>query len=294
MRVLITGGGGFLAGHLLAQLQTIVGIEARSLMRAECDLAGDKVRLMSVLRAFQPDRVVHLAGRINGSESELVRDNQLATKNLFEAVRQVTPRVRLVLSSTTAVYGCGGSVEAPLSEGQQVTPRGHYANSKHACEQEATLHVQAGGCVVTARISNPVGPNMPTALLCGSLARQIVEIERGQAPILVLRDLSPRRDFIPVGDCVRALWQIAESGGSGVVYNVASGFSTSVAKIVDTYLALSHVRPIEVQVSHREDERSPVQEQWISNTRLLGLGWQSAQTLRQVISDHLETERRRA
>ena len=74
MRVLITGGGGFLAGHLLAELQAIAGIETRSLMRAECDLARDRVPLMSVLRAFQPDRVVHLAGRINGSGSELIRD----------------------------------------------------------------------------------------------------------------------------------------------------------------------------------------------------------------------------
>jgi len=215
MRVLITGGGGFLAGHLLAQLQKIPGIEARTLMRAECDLAGNKVQLISVLRAFQPARVIHLAGRINGSESELIRDNHLATKNLFEAVRQVAPGIRLLLSSTTAVYGCGGSAGAPLSEDQPVAPIGYYANSKHACEQEASVHMRAGGCVVTARISNPVGPNMPTALLCGSLARQIVEIERGQAPILVLRDLSHRRDFIPVGDCVRALWEIAESGAPG-------------------------------------------------------------------------------
>ena len=292
MRILITGGGGFLAGHLLAQLQTIPGIEARSLTRAECDLSGDKERLFSVLRAFQPARVFHLAGRINGSESELFRDNQLATRNLLEAVQLLAPAARVVLSSTAAVYGCGGSAEAPLSEDQSVAPRGHYAISKYACEQEAGMYARAGSWVVTARISNPVGPNMGSALLCGTLARQIVGIERGQSPILFLRDLSPQRDFISAGDCVRALWQVAEYGTSGAIYNVASGITTSVGRIVDTYLALAHVRPIEVQCSSRGNERSSVQEQWISNARLLALGWRASETLRQAISDQLEAERR--
>jgi nucleoside-diphosphate-sugar epimerase len=294
MRVLITGGGGFLAGHLLAQLQTISGIEAHSLTRAECDLARDTERLFSVLRVFQPARVFHLAGRINGSESELFRDNQLATRNLLEAVQRLAPAARVVLSSTAAVYGCGGSAEAPLSEDQSVAPRGHYATSKHACEQEAGVFARAGSWVVTARISNPVGPNMNTALLCGTLARQIVEIERGQSPILVLRDLSPQRDFISAGDCVRALTHMAEYGTSGAIYNVASGVTISVGKIVNTYLALARVRTIEVQCKPRRDERSSVQEQWISNERLLALGWRSAETVNQAISDQLEAERRRA
>ena len=77
MRVLITGGGGFLAGHLSAHLQTIDGIEVRSLRRAECDLSRDHEQLRSVLSAFKPDTIFHLAGRIGGSEAELNRDNWL-------------------------------------------------------------------------------------------------------------------------------------------------------------------------------------------------------------------------
>jgi nucleoside-diphosphate-sugar epimerase len=294
MRVLITGGGGFLAEHLLRHLRTISGIEARTLPRAECDLAVDKEQLFSVLRAFQPARVFHLAGRINGSESELFRDNQLATRNLLEAVQRVVPSARFVLASTTAIYGRGGSVAAPLSEDQPAAPLGHYATTKHASEQEVSAYVATGGWVVTARISNPVGPNMDTALLCGSLARQIVEIERGKAPILVLRDLSPKRDFISVFDCMRALWRMAEFGTSGEIYNVASGTTTSVGEIVDTYLALARIRPIEVQCGPRNDERSSVQEQWISNARLLALGWRPAEAVRHAIYDQLEAERRRA
>lgn len=295
MRVLITGGGGFLAGHLLARLQATAGVEVRSLSRAECDLSRNPEKLLSQLRFFPPDRIFHLAGRIDGSKSELFRDNRLATRNLLEAVgRLARPATRIVLGSTTAVYGYGGTATAPLSEDQAAAPHGYYACSKQAAEEEAAAYARSGGWIVTARISNPVGANMSTALLCGTLGRQIVEIERGKAPILTLRDLKPKRDFISTRDCARALWQLAEFGTSGTIYNVASGNSISIAEIVSVFLGLAHVRPIEVKSCPTDEERSTVREQWLSNARLRALGWKPEETVRQAIGDQLAAERKRA
>jgi nucleoside-diphosphate-sugar epimerase len=294
MRVLITGGGGFLAGHLLAHLQATAGVEARSLSHAECDLSRDKEQLVLKLREFHPARILHLAGRINGSESELFRDNQLATRNLLEAVGHVTPPVpRIVLGGTTAVYGYGGTAAEPLSEDQGAAPQGHYARSKLAAEEEAAAFALSGGWIVTARMSNPVGANMSTALLCGTLARQIVEIERGKMPILTLRDLKPKRDFISARDCARALWHLAEVGTPGATYNVASGESISIAEIVSVFLDLANVKPIEVKSWPTDEERSSVREQWLSNARLLALGWKPEETVRKAISDQLAAERKR-
>jgi nucleoside-diphosphate-sugar epimerase len=294
MRVLITGGGGFLAGHLLAQLRTTAGVEVRSLSRAECDLSRDKQQLFSDLQVFQPDRILHLAGRINGSESELFRDNDLATKNLLEAVGCLVPATRIVLGSTTAVYGYGGTAAAPLSEDQPATPHGHYACSKHAAEEEAAAYARSGGWIVTARMSNPIGADMSTDLLCGTLARQIVEIERGKAPILTLRDLKPKRDFISARDCARALWHLSEFGMPGTIYNVASGDSISIAEVVGFFLDLAQVRPIGVTSCPTDAERSAVREQWLSNARLLALGWKPEETVRQAINDQLAAERNRS
>ncbi|HYA61784.1 MAG TPA: NAD(P)-dependent oxidoreductase [Candidatus Sulfotelmatobacter sp.] len=293
MRVLITGGGGFLAGHLSVHLQTIVEVEVRTLKRAECDLSRDKEQLCSVLRSFQPGTVIHLAGRITGSESELDRDNRLATANLLESLRQEAPATRTVLGSTTAVYRDGGSAALPVAESQPAVPRGAYAASKYAAEQEARSHADAGAWISIARMSNPIGSNMDAALLPGTLAKQIVEIERGKPPILMLRDLSPKRDFLSARDCVRALWCIAECGAPGAFYNVASGVSTSIAEIVEIYLTLARVRPIEVRSLPTAGERSAVQEQWVSNAKLLALGWKPQETLRDAIRDQLNTERAR-
>ncbi len=294
MRVLITGGGGFLAGHLFARLQARAGAEAGSLSRGEGELSRDAEQLSSELRNFQPDRIFHLAGRINGSENELFRDNQLATRNLLQAAWSLVPAARIVLGSTVAVYGRSGTAVAPLAEDQAAVPRGDYARSKYAAEEEAAAYARAGAWVVTARMSNPVGTNMSTALLCGTLARQIVEMERGKPPILNLRDLTPKRDFISVHDCVRALWHLAEFGAQGAIYNVAAGDSMSITEVVNLYLDLARVRPIEVKSSLADEERSPVREQWVSNARLRALGWRPEEMLRQAISDQLDAERKRA
>jgi len=263
----------------------------RSLSRAECDLVRDKEQFSSALRTFQPDRIFHLAGRINGSESELFRDNQVATRNLLEAVGRAAPAARIVMGGTTAVYGYGGTAAAPLTEDHAATPQGHYACSKYAAEEEVAAHAGSGGWIVMARMTNPVGANMSTDLLCGTLARQIVEIERGTAPILTLRDLRPRRDFISARDCVRALWHLGEFGTPGTIYNVASGHSIAIAEIVNIFLDLARVRPIEVRAHPTEEERSTVREQWVSNAKLLALGWKPADTVRQAIGDQLDAER---
>jgi GDP-4-dehydro-6-deoxy-D-mannose reductase len=294
MRVLITGAGGFLAGHLLAYLRTIDSIEVRSLRRAECDLSGDLDTFCAVVRDFRPVTIFHLAGRISGSESELDRDNRLATDNLLNALRSECCAVRIVLGSTTAVYAEGGTADAPLAESHSVSPRGAYAESKYASEQAARSYAEEGGQIVIARMSNPIGSNMNSSLLCGTLARQIVEIEHGKASAVTLRDLSPKRDFISVCDCVRALWRLAEFGECGETYNVARGVSTSIGDIVDIYLGLARVRPIEVKTIAVGGERSFVQEQWVSNAKLMALGWKAQEALRDAISNQLDAERAHA
>ena len=295
MRVLITGGGGFLAGHLFAHLQRAVdGIEVRGLGRTACDLSKDREQLSAVLHVFHPMMIFHLAGRISGSDSELDRDNRLATVNLLDAVQHECPAARIVFGGTTAVYAEGGTAAVPLVESQAANPRGTYATSKYVCEQAVRSYAEAGGWTVIARMSNPVGANMSSGLLCGTIARQIIEVERGRASAITLRDLNPKRDFISVGDCVRALWRLGEFAERGSIYNVARGVSMSVSEIVDLYLGRARVRPIQVRTGAVECVRSTVQEQWVSNEKLRALGWEAQETLTEAIRNQLDVERVRA
>jgi nucleoside-diphosphate-sugar epimerase len=75
---------------------------------------------------------------------------------------------------------------------------------------------------------------------------------------------------------------------------VAAGDSIAISEIVNLYLELARVRPIEVNSHPADDERSSVREQWLSNARLRSLGWKPKETLRRAISDQLDAERKRA
>jgi nucleoside-diphosphate-sugar epimerase len=121
-----------------------------------------------------------------------------------------------------------------------------------------------------------------------------LEIELGKAPILLVRDLELKRDFISARDCVRALRYMTESEEPGSIYNVASGNSTSIAKIVGVFLDLAWVWPIEVRTYPSDEERSSVREHRVSDARRLTLRWKPQETVCQTIGYQLDTERNRS
>jgi GDP-4-dehydro-6-deoxy-D-mannose reductase len=294
MTVLITGGGGFLGRHLIAHVRRVApDADVRAPSRAECDLVGDG--LPEWLARAAPDLVIHAAGRLIGSEEELRRDNDRAAARLFEALGAAGRSPRVVLVGSAAVYGVGGSRQEPIEEETEPTPRGLYAETKRAAELHAARFAAAGGSVVIARVSNPVGPGMGDHLLCGTVARQIVAIERGaQDPALTLGDLSPLRDFIHVADVAAALWHLAGKAEAEGAYNVAAGRSTPVSEVVEMFLRAALVRPIEVRSADRGPLRSAMQEQWLGIRKLRATGWEPRFDLERAVSDLLGAERARA
>lgn len=288
MDVLITGGHGFLGRHVVARAAAHrPGARLHAPTREDCELTGGG--LAALLAATRPRLILHVAGRLTGGEAELRRDNDEAAARLFEAAATLTPRPRVVLAGSAAVYGVGGAAGAPVDERVPPTPRGVYAETKHAAERHALAYVAAGGEAVIARESNPVGPGMGDHLLCGTVARQIVAIEQGrQAPVLELRDLSPVRDFVHVLDAADAIWHLAAHGVSGEAYNVASGRSIVVREMVEAFLALARVPGIEVRSSRTDAARSPLHEQHLSVAKIAATGWRPARGWERGAADLLE------
>lgn len=291
MSLLVTGAGGFLGRHLVEHLKVVApAAEIRAPRRAEVDLAGDG--WPALLAAAAPSVIFHVAGRLIGTDDELRRDNEQTAARLFAALADATPAPRVVLASSAAVYGAPGSREHPIAETREPKPRGLYAETKRAAERHAERFAARGGRVVVARISNPVGPGMGDHLLCGTVARQVVAIERGrQNPAIALGDLSPLRDFVHASDVAAALWTLAEKGVAGEAYNVAAGYSTPVREAVECFLDAARVRPIEVRTVDRGALRSALQEQWLDIEKLRALGWEPRHDLRDAVADLLAAER---
>jgi len=289
--VLVTGGHGFLGRAVVEQVRSrapeaLLHVPDRDAL----ELTGSGVDAQ--LREFRPSLVLHVAGRLTGTEEELRRDNDEAARRLFESCARLDPRPRIVLAGSAAVYGVGGTDEHPVDETWTPAPRGAYAETKYAAERHALGYAATGGEVVIARESNPVGPGMGDHLLCGTVARQIVAIERGdQPPVIELRDLSPVRDFLHVADAAEALWHLALHGVPGEAYNVAAGRSVVVRTMVETFLRLARVSGIEIRSTKSDVGRSPLHEQYLSIAKLNDAGWSPSRDLARAAADLLEWRR---
>ncbi|MBN1863381.1 MAG: NAD-dependent epimerase/dehydratase family protein [Victivallales bacterium] len=118
MKLLVTGGHGFLGGHLLAQLGRMDDVEAGVFSSVELDLR-DPSATQDYFFDYKPDAVIHLAARVGGIEfnktrhAEQLRDNTLMLFNVLEACRS-SGCGKLVLCGSVCAYASNAPV--PFSE----------------------------------------------------------------------------------------------------------------------------------------------------------------------------------
>ncbi|MBI5240610.1 MAG: NAD-dependent epimerase/dehydratase family protein [Elusimicrobia bacterium] len=294
MKILVTGGRGFLASHLAAELRRrhprarLVRLDrAPAPGIVLCDLS-DPEAARRALQRIRPDCVFHLAGTTRPEPWDALWAVHVgATVNLLSAVQGLPARARpkVVVAGSSGEYGRPRGI--PVSEGAPCAPLTLYGASKHSQTLAALSFRHAGVPVVVARPFNVIGPGMPENLALGAFARQLARVARGeQPPCLQVGDLSPRRDFIDVRDVARALADLGRSGVPGEVYNVSSGRAVSISALLRGLLEVSGLR-----VSLRRDpsrvRRGEVADISGDHRKLTALtGWRPeiplARTLRDV------------
>jgi GDP-4-dehydro-6-deoxy-D-mannose reductase len=246
MRVLITGGSGFVGTHLKALLmregedvvtwglaeapgQADVGIDL-------CDGAAVRARDMVGF-----DVVIHLAGladvgRSFSEPAAYVSANSAMEINLFEALvsQHVFPRVLVV--STGAVYGGASGLINEDTRGDVTSP---YAVSKLTQELLGSYYGKRGFEVIIARPFNHIGPGQRHGYLVADLASQIAAAERDGHGTVTVGDLTSARDYTDVRDIAAAYSCLIRGGRPGEIYNICSGASHTGEEIVGRLLELS-------------------------------------------------------
>jgi GDP-4-dehydro-6-deoxy-D-mannose reductase len=315
VRVLVTGAGGFVAGHLVALLRTEhPDLEAVGLVRPhgsaprvgagfatllEADL-NDPAAIDAVLDRGPVDRIVHLAGQSSVHVSWLdpggtLRTNVLGLVHLLDAVRRRGGKPDVLVVGSAEEYGAVGKNDLPLREDRPLLPASPYAVSKVA---QACLAVQLGAAsgmrVLRTRTFHHTGPGRGETFAESSFARQIAEAEAGlRAPVLHVGNLDAVRDYTDVRDVVRAYWALLERGDAGSVYNVCSGRGRSIRELLDILLSLSGAR-LTVKVEPERLRPADVPAQWGDPRRLQeATGWQPRIELEQTLRDLLDDWRRR-
>jgi GDP-4-dehydro-6-deoxy-D-mannose reductase len=142
-----------------------------------------------------------------------------------------------------------GEDELPIKETNPLRPLSPYAVSKVAQDLMGYQYWKSYGLpIVRSRAFNHEGPRRGDVFVTSNFARQVAEIEAGQRdPVIYIGDLTPRRDYSDVRDIVRGYWALVERGEPGDVYNLCSGKSWAIRRVLDFLLEQSQVKGISVQ-----------------------------------------------
>ena len=303
MRVLVTGIAGFVGRMLSHELITagheVVGIDLaveNCLSGISTVIATDLTNSDSVhsaIKKLQPEACVHLGGiaspPVGKRNPELMLNtNVLGTAFVLEALRQDAPNAKMLLASTSYVYGNGNSEEA-ISEDSALSPIGIYAVSKAAADMMTLAYAKDYGMqTMTARAANHTGPGQSTEFVVPAFASQIKAIATGTQPaVMRVGNLDSERTFLDVRDVVRAYRQLIESGTPGLAYNIASTERVSIKTILDTLCESAGVTPtIEIDPAfYRPTDRSPI----LSTQRIQNAtGWQAIIPLQKTLHDIME------
>ncbi len=314
MRLLVTGAGGFVGGHLIELVRRespkakVFGVvqphgssrvSARGVRLLEADIV-DARAAGGVVEEARPDAIVHLAGQSSVHQSWLdpggtLRTNVLGIVHVLDAARRLGLRPAVLVVGSAEEYGPVAESELPIREEAPLQPASPYAVSKAAQAALALLYGPKGGMrVVLTRTFHHTGPGRGEAFAESSFARQIAEIECGlRPPVIEVGNLDAVRDFTDVRDVVRAYLLLVEKGEAGQAYNVCSGRGRSIREILDLLLAGSTAR-VEVRVDQERLRPSDVPAQVGDPARVrAATGWEPKIPLEQTLADLLADWRAR-
>ena len=251
-RVLITGASGWTGSYLSCLLLShgatvfgtfhngtvVSGVKGRRL-----DLA-DKAQVDTLISEIQPDWVFHLGALIpntvNGNTPiDYLTTNVVGTYHLLDAMQRFVPDSRVMVASSSAVYGQAENPDQPIDEAAPFHARSIYATSKASQDMlAASFFAEHGLHTVRCRTFNQTGPGEGANLVGGALARQVARIEAGlQDPVLKAITLVARRDFTDVRDVVAGYLAALQHGNPGESYNICSGQSSAVEHLANELLS---------------------------------------------------------
>ena len=260
MRVLVTGGAGFIGSHIVEELLRR-GDSVRVLdnfssgkrdnldgLPGKPDILEGDLRNADTVRAAlrDVDLVFHLAAFISVSQSMLDPETCFAinvggTVTLLEEARKAGVR-KVVLSSSTAVYG--NTDVFPTSEETPLAPLSPYALSKQVNELYARLYTRTFGLpTVCLRYYNVYGPRQrPDSDYAAAIPIFLRKLVAGEA-ITIYGDGKQSRDFVFVKDIVRANLLACEADAAGTEFNVCSGREVTILDLLEELSEVSGSSP---------------------------------------------------
>jgi UDP-glucose 4-epimerase len=270
MRVLITGGAGFLGaalanrlaseGHTVLALDDLSAGDPRRLAPEVLLTRGDVKDIPKLWTLLQGvDCVYHLAARVRVPESihypgDYNSVNVGGTVSVMEAMRDTGVR-RVVFASSAALYG--EQQHQPIRESQEPHPNSPYGVSKIAAEYYiSTLGALYQIETVSLRIFNAYGPGQELPPSYPPVIPQLLKQAQTGGSLVIFGDGTQTRDFVYVDDVVAALVSAATATAvNRAVINIGSGREIS---INDLAAQVAQATGRRVSILHNQDHTGGV------------------------------------
>lgn len=306
-RFLVTGSSGYIGSRLLERLAArpdtlAYGFSRQGSVRREGQIVfqGDLLLddIGAVLTETRPEVIFHSVG-VNplAPFEEQMRVHAEGTRRLLQALADHHLKPVVVVAGSAAEYGLR---DEAVNEDSMPRPEGEYGICKLAQTQIAMTFARRYEIPVrVARIFNVYGRTMPS-LVVASLASQIAALELGRArkqatgsAAIHAINLASSRDFIHIDDVTAAMLALADLPVRepwGGIYNVASGESVPIRRVLELLLKASTLENPEVEV--RADQHPDVSRAEIIKIRQY-TDWQPTVPLADGLREELDYWRHR-
>ena len=279
MKIIVTGGAGFIGKHLIKDLldkgNTITifdnfsNSEEKSLVnfikRGVKVVNGDIRKFDEILKVTEnQNTLIHLAAKISVSQSilnpsETFEVNVDGTKNVLEACKKNNIK-KIIVASSAAVYGEGIS-KIKIKENSETNPISPYGKSKLVMEQE--IKKSNIDCIVL-RFFNIFGIGQ-TPEYAGVITKFNKKILSNK-PLEIFGDGMQTRDFISINDVILSINDAIKNKGNGI-YNIASGKAITINELAKFMIILSgknlklkHISERKGDIRHSEADISLAKE----------------------------------
>lgn len=279
MRVLVTGGAGFIGKYLVkfliekGNIVTILDNFSNSSKKSIPHLIdigakvieGDITKYNEISNAAKDqDIVIHLAAKISVQESirnpsETFQVNVDGTKNVLIACEKNSVK-KLIVASSAAVYG-ESLPDVKLTEESKTNPISPYGESKVKMEQSIKNFVSENNinCVIL-RFFNIYGVGQSDEY-AGVITKFIKRITENK-PLEIFGDGLQTRDFVSVYDVINVIYNATLNDKNGI-YNIASGKAITIKELAELIISISekklevkHVAPKKGDIMHSQADIS--------------------------------------
>lgn len=258
MRVLVTGGAGFIGSHLVDHAveagHDVIVLDnfstgrtrnlSHSRVRSNFQLMRADIRRIPrsfVKRLGRVDRVAHFAAATSVQQS--IRDpafttevNVVGTLNVLEVARKLKAE-RVVFASSAAIYGIPRAF--PIAEDASISPISPYGASKAASELYLRAFEENHGIeAVSLRYFNVYGPRQTPSKYAGVIST-FAKRALNRQPLHIYGDGSQTRDFVYVSDVIDATVAALEKNLKSRAFNIASGTEITVLELAKTVQRLA-------------------------------------------------------